>query len=94
APLVFGEICRHWRAIALSLPCLWNSISLDCTRLSKIQRNIVLCGMWFKRSGSLPLSIRLHRQPQNYVLESIEWCCSSLIRSILPYANRWRFVDL
>ncbi|KAJ7739674.1 hypothetical protein DFH07DRAFT_708341, partial [Mycena maculata] len=23
APLIFGEVCRQWRAIALSLPSLW-----------------------------------------------------------------------
>ncbi|KAJ7813096.1 hypothetical protein B0H13DRAFT_1560888, partial [Mycena leptocephala] len=27
-PLIFGQISREWRAIALSLPSLWNSISL------------------------------------------------------------------
>ncbi|KAJ6500562.1 hypothetical protein C8R45DRAFT_73503 [Mycena sanguinolenta] len=92
APLIFGEICRHWRAIALSTPKLWNSICLNCTN-EKIQANIPLCDMWLKRSGSLPLTIRLYRPyRQNSSDYNIEhW--RSLMSTILAYAHRWRLLD-
>ncbi|KAJ7461003.1 hypothetical protein B0H11DRAFT_161216 [Mycena galericulata] len=95
-PLIFGEICRKWRNVVLSLPHLWNSISLQCTN-RKIERNIALCSMWLKRSGSLPLSIRFRREAlsgREVTSNFIRWRCQDLIRILLPYANRLRFLDL
>ncbi|KAF7359267.1 hypothetical protein MSAN_01269000 [Mycena sanguinolenta] len=95
APLIFGEISRHWRAIALSTPRLWNSIFLNC-KDDKVRDNIALCDTWLKRSGSLPLSIRFRRPyhstggPAPRAFH--EW--QDLIMTILPYARRWRLLDL
>jgi hypothetical protein len=98
APLIFGRICRDWRSIALSTPRLWNSISLEC-RNRKIRSNISLCDMWLKRSGSLPLSIRLYRHwilpsERDIITQQTIDHWQELIRIILPYAQRWRFLDL
>ncbi|KAF8191395.1 hypothetical protein K438DRAFT_887475 [Mycena galopus ATCC 62051] len=73
APLIFGEVSRRWRAIALSTPRLWSSIFLDC-RTEKFRANTCLCDMWLKRSGSLPLSIRfflgIHQSPKKSLINA------------------------
>ncbi|KAJ6500566.1 hypothetical protein C8R45DRAFT_73684 [Mycena sanguinolenta] len=92
APLIFGEISRHWRAIALSTPRLWNSIFL-CCKDDKIRDNIALCDTWLKRSGSLPLSIRFRRTYHPPTPQVIcDW--QDLIMTVLPHAHRWRLLDL
>ncbi|KAJ6500515.1 hypothetical protein C8R45DRAFT_978028 [Mycena sanguinolenta] len=96
APLIFGEISRRWRAIALSTPSLWNCVSLKCTRDGEaLQNNIFLCNSWLKRSGSLPLSIRFYG-PDGYTVDSQKFInqCQDLFGILLPYAERWRLLDL
>ncbi|KAF8130457.1 hypothetical protein K438DRAFT_860289 [Mycena galopus ATCC 62051] len=95
APLILGEVSRRWRAIALSTPRLWNSIFLYCMD-AKLQDNISLCNMWLKRSGSLPLSIRFYRaygQDPTTPQKTVDHC-QDFFRVILPYAQRWRLLDL
>lgn len=87
-PLIFAEICSEWRVIALSTPHLWNSMSLKVTG-SKMQANILLCETWMKRSGSLPISIRLYRKPGSSPRST-----KKLIGTILPHAHRWRWLEL
>ncbi|KAF7351065.1 hypothetical protein MSAN_01668800 [Mycena sanguinolenta] len=93
APLIFGEVSRPWRDIALSTPRLWNSIFVYCTDDGKLRNYISLCDMWLKRSGSLPLSIRFHRSPTEEVPPRITDDCQAFLRTILPFAHRWRLLD-
>ncbi|KAJ7684631.1 hypothetical protein DFH06DRAFT_13455 [Mycena polygramma] len=94
APLIFGQISREWRAIALSIPSLWNSVALHC-RSAKDLTNIFLCSTWLQRSGSLPLSIRLYRSyGQEAPTSQNIRACQDLIRTILPFAQRWRSLEL
>ncbi|KAJ6520522.1 hypothetical protein C8R45DRAFT_955483 [Mycena sanguinolenta] len=90
APLIFCQVSRQWRAIALSTPRLWNCISLDCTDR---RTSIFLCDMWLKRSGSLPLSIRLYRRWSGNAQQVVDYC-QDLLMTILPYAARWRLIDI
>ncbi|KAF7375164.1 hypothetical protein MSAN_00403000 [Mycena sanguinolenta] len=98
APLLFCEISRKWRAIALSIPALWNSLSLRCKDKTE-PTAILLCEMWLKRSGALPLSIRLY--PRGYRFPRLDRLGSrpfedseDLMKIILPFAARWRSLDL
>ncbi|KAJ7043064.1 hypothetical protein C8F04DRAFT_28765 [Mycena alexandri] len=99
SPLIFGEISRKWRSISLSTPRLWCSISLQCGK-QRLQSNSAraLCTLWLKRAGSLPLSIRFYRRSGSQFLrgdsspETIEHF-QDLMKTILPYSNRWRFLD-
>ncbi|KAJ6544063.1 hypothetical protein B0H19DRAFT_295029 [Mycena capillaripes] len=96
ARLIFGEVSRRWRTIALSIPQLWNSISLDC-RNRNIQKNVSLCDTWLKRSASLPLSICFYRDctfSAETAKKDTRDSCQYLIRTILPYAERWRLLYL
>ncbi|KAJ7118740.1 hypothetical protein C8R44DRAFT_181715 [Mycena epipterygia] len=100
-PLIFGEICREWRTIALSSPRLWNTISLQCsTSGANLQANIRICETWLKRPGTtLPLSIRFSQEYQTllsrrpHTQQNIDRT-RKLIAALLPYASRWRFLDL
>ncbi|KAF7353636.1 F-box domain-containing protein [Mycena venus] len=94
APLVFCEISRKWRCIAISTPSLWYSLSLRCGN-KKTPTGNSLCEMWLQRSGSLPLSIRLYPQPSRFwerrkIIDDSE----DIMKTILSVAKRWRFLDL
>ncbi|KAJ7349162.1 hypothetical protein DFH08DRAFT_136820 [Mycena albidolilacea] len=97
APLIFCGISRGWRAIALSTPRLWNSLSLRFKN-KPIPTSVSLCEMWLQRSGSLPLSIQLY--PRSYTfwptklrVNAID-DCQDLMKTILRFAKRWRWLDL
>jgi hypothetical protein len=78
APLLLAQICSHWRAIALSIPQLWNSIFLDFTHGARYDGISALFGLdsypirgivalvegWFARAGELPLSITVDTDPR------------------------------
>ncbi|KAJ7736531.1 hypothetical protein B0H14DRAFT_2993792, partial [Mycena olivaceomarginata] len=70
APLIFMEISREWRDIAISL-----------------------CDMWLKRSGSLPL---VHSNLSSHTIamppKKSSVLYQDLLRVILPYAERCRFL--
>jgi hypothetical protein len=92
--LIFGEVSRQWRDIAFSTPRLWNCISLKCTN-ANMETNISLCNTWLKRSSALPLSIRFYRVPSSdAVPREVLDHYQNLLWTILPYAGRWRLLDL
>jgi hypothetical protein len=92
--LIFGEVSRQWRDIAFSTPRLWNCISLKCTN-ANMETNISLCNTWLKRSSALPLSIRFYRVPSSdAVPREVLDHYQNLLWNILPYAGRWRLLDL
>ncbi|KAF7359292.1 hypothetical protein MSAN_01271600 [Mycena sanguinolenta] len=94
APLIFCEISRKWRAIALSIPRLWNSLSIRC-KDKKTSTSTWLCEMWLKRSGSLPLTIRLYPRPYKFPSFDRPFEDSEdVVKTILPFAARWGSLDL
>ncbi|KAJ7017727.1 hypothetical protein C8F04DRAFT_1405639 [Mycena alexandri] len=74
APLLLAQICGNWRAVAISIPELWNSIHLDFLRRVRYDGISALFGVdtypvpapivklsdsWFSRAAGLPLSITI-----------------------------------
>ncbi|KAK7000455.1 F-box domain-containing protein [Favolaschia claudopus] len=57
-PMLFLNVCRLWRDIALSTPRLWTEIQLDS--LPRGSDDSALCKLWLERPGNLPLSLTLH----------------------------------
>ena len=63
APVLLGRVCNEWRRITMTTPAMWTSLHSLCqiflmSRFSLKQRTEVV-HEWFRRSGSLPLSISL-----------------------------------
>lgn len=82
--LHLGHICRSWRIVALSIPHLWTSLTIDLDLMSG-DTACELAETWLSRSGeTLPLSMT----------------CSStsnrpdLIAIVLSYAHRWTYLNL
>ncbi|KAK7048997.1 hypothetical protein R3P38DRAFT_2872387 [Favolaschia claudopus] len=70
-PMVFLNVCRLWRDIALATPKLWCRIEMDS--LPRGSNYFKLCGAWLSRARSLPLSVglrgsmRLQRSVQDFL---------------------------
>ncbi|KAJ7718276.1 hypothetical protein B0H16DRAFT_1609575 [Mycena metata] len=68
APLLLAQICGDWRAVAISIPELWNSIHLNFLPRVRYDGILVpapvtvvqLSDSWFTRAAGLPLSITIY----------------------------------
>ncbi|KAK7048954.1 hypothetical protein R3P38DRAFT_1882608 [Favolaschia claudopus] len=55
-PMVFTNVCRLWRDIALATPKLWDALLMDLPRRPQYAE---LCKLWLIRARSHPLSLKL-----------------------------------
>lgn len=99
APLLLGRICRSWREICIGTAELWSSLHLvgydgftsDLTSATNVtSENMERLVVWLERSGDVPLNISLFIPP-HYDSPSPP---SQFLAAILPYAHRWRCIDL
>ncbi|KAJ7172980.1 hypothetical protein C8R43DRAFT_978109 [Mycena crocata] len=60
SPMILTRICRRWRELSLAIPALWRAISLSPVDSQVNERKTALVELWLKRSGTLPLSIRVN----------------------------------
>ncbi|KAJ7174859.1 hypothetical protein C8R46DRAFT_94521 [Mycena filopes] len=95
SPLLLCQICRLWRAIAVSAPDLWRAIPLDLTNISSNQDcaadQVQLAETWLARSGTLPLSIRLVCASQVGIGPKLT---IRLVDILLPHRERWEYLEL
>jgi len=57
-PLILTKICRQWRAVALSTPRLWASLSVSLSKVTEVSGgDVYKC--WLEKARSVPLSIRV-----------------------------------
>ncbi|KAJ7149645.1 hypothetical protein C8R46DRAFT_1009061 [Mycena filopes] len=57
SPTILTQVCRAWRAIALSTPTLWRAISADYW--APLASQLEIADRWLSRSRSCPLSIEM-----------------------------------
>jgi hypothetical protein len=89
-PWVFGQVCSHWRALSVSLPTLWTSITVFTT---VSPRELSLLNIQLSRTESAPLNLHIHftsgtRFPSNFDLFDL------FLARLVSYSARWRALHL
>ncbi|KAK7022362.1 hypothetical protein R3P38DRAFT_2960691 [Favolaschia claudopus] len=59
-PMVFLNVCRLWRDIALAIPRLWARLRIDSLPCSDKFGPGEVCNTWIQRACGIPLSLTLH----------------------------------
>ncbi|KAJ6470277.1 hypothetical protein C8R47DRAFT_988869, partial [Mycena vitilis] len=82
------QICRKWRDIALSTPALWRAISFEDLRGNALEQR-ERAKAWLGRSGVLPLSIKMDRDPFPR-----PGALGELLGVIASHSTRWEYIKL
>ncbi|KAK0429847.1 hypothetical protein EV421DRAFT_1863863 [Armillaria borealis] len=85
APLILSQVCRDWRATALSTSRLWSSIKLDFDLYRDTMACQYLLQMYLQRSAMHDIVLSLHSKR--------EISRSHLIPVLLLSAPRWTSVS-
>ncbi|KAF8350988.1 hypothetical protein F5887DRAFT_1124909 [Amanita rubescens] len=87
APLLLCNVCSSWRALAVSMPCLWQRLFITFKREPKRKEEAVsMTHIWIKRSGELPLTLGL----TEYTGDDFR---QALLNALISYASRWEHVN-
>lgn len=92
SPLILGQICRNWRAIALSLSRLWSSFEarFPDRNNGRSDQRTRLMKTWLSRSHPLPV---IFDYTPNRVEESPE-AFQVFVKIIKSCASRWLSLSL
>ncbi|KAK0441706.1 hypothetical protein EV421DRAFT_638956 [Armillaria borealis] len=85
------RVSKGWRAAVHACPKAWSFFTVTDTRdfQSEGYNNVVRMSRHLARSGQLPLSIAIHRP------RGSSWNCpTKLLSSLIPFANRFKFLYL
>jgi hypothetical protein len=92
-PRVLGQVCSLWRAMALSLPTIWTSITV----FSIIKpREFSLLNTQLARTAQEPLDVHI-RFTERYIDESWEACSDEFdlfLATLVSHSGRWRTLHL
>ncbi|KAJ7320744.1 hypothetical protein DFH08DRAFT_890124 [Mycena albidolilacea] len=82
APSLLTQICRDWRALALSTPALWDTITeIRLEGHDQALQMERLVTTWFSRAGTRPLSLGIISEL--VPLESVIRRCASQLQSLV-----------
>ncbi|KAJ6589152.1 hypothetical protein B0H19DRAFT_1058201 [Mycena capillaripes] len=92
SPSLLCQICRHWRAIAVSTPVLWRAIRMDGANYrdseEMLTAQLELVETWLSRSGDCTLSLSLTEFSPNSVF------LPRFLETVALHCQRWEYVVL
>jgi len=91
-PLLFGQVCLDWRAIAWSTPSLWSNVDL-CLSTERYSVQAELLDEWLQRSKAVPLTIRIWSKEQKHGY----WQSTTpteMLRILVSHSWHWKNVKL
>ncbi|KAJ7938005.1 hypothetical protein B0H13DRAFT_38504 [Mycena leptocephala] len=89
---ILAQVCRQWRNIVLFTPRLWRALQLDIDA-GLLTKQLDLLRNWLRRSGTLPLSIRMAYRATGELDASIE-SLKEFVQEIMLYSRRWHHMEL
>ncbi|KAJ6576056.1 hypothetical protein DFH09DRAFT_1150286 [Mycena vulgaris] len=89
-PRVFVQVCSHWRAVALSLPTLWTSITVFSTITP---REFSLLNTQLARTAQAPLDVHIRFTDENYKKHS-SYEFDLFLATLVSHSGRWRTLYL
>ncbi|KAF5309396.1 hypothetical protein D9619_012313 [Psilocybe cf. subviscida] len=93
-PLLLGTVCHRWRQLAWSHPQLWSTILIDLACPANVL-GPELVSEWSKRSGNLPLNIRVDDdETQCYHPPGIIDHGKQVMRVLNEHSARWSSIDV
>ncbi|KAF9065068.1 hypothetical protein BDP27DRAFT_1425134 [Rhodocollybia butyracea] len=89
APLLLSQICRRWRSVAISIPKLWSSLSIQIK--DRCYPNISLVQTFLDRSLLHPFSFRLK---ESLVSNTDLSLTPAVFELLLKAYHRWQDVEI
>ncbi|KAJ7751001.1 hypothetical protein DFH07DRAFT_544259 [Mycena maculata] len=96
APLLLGQVSRDWRNISLSLPVLWNHISVPVVLAAEPQNApfAALLDLWIERAASCTLSVALIQPVNAQQDETPRRARCPVFRTIRHASHRYRELEI
>ncbi|KAG7439214.1 uncharacterized protein BT62DRAFT_924851 [Guyanagaster necrorhizus] len=96
SPWTLSHVCRRWRHIAISFPCLWSTIHVGSTRQSLhnsfSMNNIEGLGTVLRRSGTTALMLRVEFTDRK--LPAGHSHIRDLLKSLASVSRRWKSIKM
>ncbi|KAF7291771.1 F-box domain-containing protein [Mycena chlorophos] len=96
-PMLLMQVCRSWRAVALTTPQLWASIYIVCPEsdtATSLPRLLRVVNTWLARSGALPLSMTLAPAGNPSKYSPPHAIDDGLLQLVLSLASRWSSITI
>ncbi|KAM6495445.1 hypothetical protein JOM56_008151 [Amanita muscaria] len=96
APLLLCNVSSSWRSLALSIPRLWNELSIRIqNQWLNIDLSIAMVECWIAKSGELPLSLRFFAHPWSWDdKRQATAMVQAHLNTFFCYASRWEYVHI
>ncbi|KDR67522.1 hypothetical protein GALMADRAFT_216383 [Galerina marginata CBS 339.88] len=85
-PILLGHVCSYWRAVALTTPMLWATISILHPKKSQIR----LLQLWLERAGSHPLELSILEEQEPSHIEAN--AARDVILSVTARRRYWKSI--
>ncbi|KZP19264.1 hypothetical protein FIBSPDRAFT_568009 [Athelia psychrophila] len=96
SPLVLAGVCRRWRSVCLSMPCLWTHFHATSRsgRAEDTQDKANLMRIFTNRSGACPMQVTLDMDIASSDGWGKEEEKTMLVNEIIKSAGRWQALEI